>query len=47
MKLYNLENVDVEVLAKLYEYFLPDFLLFGYNPKPLEDLIMKKTKGVE
>ena len=44
--IYNLENIELEVLTKLYDLFLPDFLLFGYNPKPLEDLIRKKTKRV-
>ena len=42
-----LENVKVSVLSKLYENYLPDFVLFGYDPKPLEDLIMKKGGDIK
>ena len=38
------EGLDADTLSKLYKRFLPDFLLFGYDVTPLEDMIRRKVQ---
>ena len=38
------EGLDADTLSKLYRKFLPDFLLFGYDITPLEDIINRKIQ---
>ena len=40
------EGLDADTLSKLYSKFLPDFLLFGYDITPLEEMIKRKIKEV-
>jgi len=47
IRIKSIENLEVDVLSKLYEMYLPDFILFGYDPRPLEDLIRKKMNKNE
>ena len=37
------EGLDADTLSKLYSIYLPDFLLFGYDITPLEDMIRHGT----
>ena len=37
------EGLDADTLSKLYTRFLPDFLLFGYDITPLENMIRHGT----
>ena len=37
------EGLDADTLSKLYTRYLPDFLLFGYDITPLEDMIRHGT----
>jgi len=39
-----LEGLDADTLSKLYQKFLPDFRLFGYDPTPLEEMITRKVQ---